>query len=182
MLQLAPDLAVHLESPLALPHGLTQVAISGWIVCRRPIGQVEIQPGRQSLTLIDRPDVKAVYPDYPYVSGYIGIVPAASLASTNTLMLAFDVEGSRHTQGFRLDEKHPLSDRQSLDTALHFLRLVNGQLREVDIHRQHVDLLSTPLDVNLEATNRCNLACPTCARNYWDKGKNPIGDMKPGSA
>ena len=107
MLQLAPDLAVHLESPLALPHCLTQVAISGWIICRRPIGQVEIQPGRQSLTLIDRPDVRAVYPDYPYVSGYIGIVPTASLTHTNTLTLAFDVERIAAYSGFQLGRQMP---------------------------------------------------------------------------
>jgi MoaA/NifB/PqqE/SkfB family radical SAM enzyme len=195
MLQLAPDTAVRLESPLAVPHHLlTHVAISGWIISRKPIARVGMQPGCQSLTLIDRPDVRAVYPGYPCVSGYIGIVPTASLAHAKTLVLDYDVDGTRHTQDFRLDGKRPLLTRalrlfgaatpetsapeQSLDTALRFLRLVNRQLHEVDVQRRHAGLLSTPLDINLEATNRCNLACPTCARNYWDQGNNPIGDMR----
>ena len=97
-------------------------------------------------------------------------IPRVSGWTRNTLV--------RPCFGYSRCQAGNLSPRQSLDTALHFLRLVNGQLREVDTHRQRADLLSTPLDVNLEATNRCNLACPTCARNYWDKGKNPIGDMK----
>jgi MoaA/NifB/PqqE/SkfB family radical SAM enzyme len=29
----------------------------------------------------------------------------------------------------------------------------------------------------VEITNRCNLSCRTCGRNYWDKSLNPLGDM-----
>lgn len=34
-----------------------------------------------------------------------------------------------------------------------------------------------PLKIGLEPTNRCNLNCIMCARRYWNKEKNVLGDM-----
>ncbi len=36
---------------------------------------------------------------------------------------------------------------------------------------------ANPSLIVLEPTNRCNLACGLCARNYWDKNANPLTDM-----
>ena len=49
--------------------------------------------------------------------------------------------------------------------------LLCNQLYADDIAQKKTRLESTPIHINLEITNRCNLSCPTCARNYWDKEK-----------
>lgn len=53
----------------------------------------------------------------------------------------------------------------------------NRILAEIDFWRRRPDLLATPVNLHLEVTNRCNLSCRTCGRNYWDKSLNPLGDM-----
>lgn len=34
-----------------------------------------------------------------------------------------------------------------------------------------------PTTVCIEPTNRCNLNCTMCVRRFWDRDKNPLGDM-----
>jgi len=53
----------------------------------------------------------------------------------------------------------------------------NSFLFKVDSRRRNPNLLATPVNLHLEVTNRCNLSCRTCGRNYWDKELNPLGDM-----
>ncbi len=40
-------------------------------------------------------------------------------------------------------------------------------------------LSARPLELQIEATNRCLHACGTCARNYYDRAANPAGDLIP---
>jgi len=40
-------------------------------------------------------------------------------------------------------------------------------------------LASRPLEIQIEATNRCGRSCPTCARNYYDRAANAPGDLSP---
>lgn len=46
-----------------------------------------------------------------------------------------------------------------------------------DIANERTALTATPVNIQLEITNDCNLACPTCARNYWDAKLNPVGHL-----
>jgi len=36
-----------------------------------------------------------------------------------------------------------------------------------------------PPRLQVEVTNRCHLACTSCARHHWDESANPIGDISP---
>jgi MoaA/NifB/PqqE/SkfB family radical SAM enzyme len=36
-----------------------------------------------------------------------------------------------------------------------------------------------PRQIQVEPTNRCNLECPSCARNYYDPALNRVGDFDP---
>lgn len=53
----------------------------------------------------------------------------------------------------------------------------NKELAIKDEVDKNFNLLATPLTIQLEVTNKCNLSCASCARNYWDKELNPIGDI-----
>lgn len=53
----------------------------------------------------------------------------------------------------------------------------NEQLANADRGERRVELVSTPSTIQIEITNDCNLACASCARNYWDAAMNPIGDV-----
>jgi radical SAM protein with 4Fe4S-binding SPASM domain len=53
----------------------------------------------------------------------------------------------------------------------------NMEVSAADMTDARVNLLSTPLTIQLEVTNKCNLSCASCARNYWDKDINPLGDV-----
>ncbi|MFH1114441.1 MAG: radical SAM protein [Pseudomonadota bacterium] len=55
----------------------------------------------------------------------------------------------------------------------------NEALYELDARRRSARLMCTPVNLYVEITNRCNLSCRTCGRNYWDKSLNPLGDMSP---
>lgn len=53
----------------------------------------------------------------------------------------------------------------------------NKELAAADMADKRVKLSSTPFTIQLEVTNKCNLSCASCARNYWDKDINPLGDL-----
>lgn len=55
----------------------------------------------------------------------------------------------------------------------------NDRLSQEDIERRNTRMLSSPVTVQLEITNDCNLTCWSCARNFWDASRNPIGHMDP---
>ncbi|MCZ7583741.1 MAG: radical SAM protein [Deltaproteobacteria bacterium] len=55
----------------------------------------------------------------------------------------------------------------------------NRRLLERERHEGRAVLASYPMQVQLEATNRCNLACASCARNYYSAAENPDADMDP---
>jgi len=53
----------------------------------------------------------------------------------------------------------------------------NKEFAAEDMADNTVKLSATPLTIQLEVTNKCNLSCASCARNYWDKDINPLGDV-----
>lgn len=55
----------------------------------------------------------------------------------------------------------------------------NRALRDRERKERRVRLASLPLQVQIEATNRCNLECASCARNYYDPRTNRAGDFDP---
>lgn len=61
--------------------------------------------------------------------------------------------------------------KENIDRARNLL------LHREEMRKQKVFLNSSPLYLQLEVTNRCNLNCSKCARNYWDAECNIFGDM-----
>ncbi|MCB9475615.1 MAG: radical SAM protein [Deltaproteobacteria bacterium] len=59
------------------------------------------------------------------------------------------------------------------------LKAANRRLNERERAEAKARLASYPMQVQVEATNRCNLVCGTCARNYYPKALNRIGDLNP---
>ena len=172
MLQLTENTIVHLDTPTTIATQLTQVPIQGWIVSHSPIHKIAISSkNTYTLQLVDRPDVVAAYPNYPYVQGFIGIIPNVWLTDQN-LSLIFTLDQQDIAQIFTL----PIAESLDLETHLSFLKNVNNQLYHLDVTQQCSQMRATPISINIEITNRCNLSCPTCARNYWDNDKNQIGD------
>ncbi|MCC6160454.1 MAG: radical SAM protein [Deltaproteobacteria bacterium] len=55
----------------------------------------------------------------------------------------------------------------------------NCDLRDRERKERRVRLASLPLQVQIEATNRCNLECASCARNYYNPRTNRAGDFDP---
>lgn len=58
-------------------------------------------------------------------------------------------------------------------------RRMNVALQALEREKGLTELNCLPLELQLEATNRCRRACLTCARNYYDRAANPPGDMTP---
>lgn len=173
MLQLTENTLIHLDAPTTLSTQLTQIPIQGWIISHSPIRQVAISgKNTYNLQLVERPDVAAAYPNYPYVQGFIDIIPSAWLID-QSLSLNITLEQQDITQKFTF----PPAEATDLQIQLSFLKNINNQLYNLDVAQQCSQMRATPVHINIEITNRCNLSCPTCARNYWDNDKNPIGDM-----
>ncbi|RKZ41324.1 MAG: hypothetical protein DRQ49_05545 [Gammaproteobacteria bacterium] len=174
MLELTNDIIIHLDAPTMVAEQFKQVPIQGWIVCHAVIQKVWISVENEGirdyeLKLVERPDVVEAYPSHSQVKGFIGIVPTNSLNS-QSITFFFNVDGKILSHTFHLEE-------QESSPTLPFLKSINSQLYADDVAQKRTRLESTPVHINLEITNRCNLSCPTCARNYWDKEKNQIGDM-----
>lgn len=55
----------------------------------------------------------------------------------------------------------------------------NRKIWEQDVAERREIFHANPPQLTIEPTNRCNAACPICARHYWDKGKNPPVDLRP---
>jgi len=171
MLQLTENTIVHLDTPTAATQ-LTQIPIQGWIISHSPIHNIAVSSkNTYNLQLVERPDVAAAYPNYPYVQGFIDIIPSAWLTDQN-LSLIFTLDQQAIVQIFTL----PPAEAADVAIHLNFLKQVNNQLYHLDVAQQCTQMRATPPSINIEITNRCNLSCPTCARNYWDNAKNPIGD------
>lgn len=54
---------------------------------------------------------------------------------------------------------------------------LNTRLRELETAWRLPWQLSRPIYLQIENTNRCNLACSFCARATWNRELNPPGDM-----
>lgn len=173
MLQLTENTLIHLDAPTALSTQLTQIPIQGWIASHSPVCNIAVS-GKNNylLQIVERPDVAAAYPNYPYVYGFIDIIPSAWITESS-LSLKITLKQQDITQKFTF----PPAEAADLPAHLDFLKNINNQLYHLDVTQQCSHLRATPVHINIEITNRCNLSCPTCARNYWDNDKNPIGDM-----
>jgi Fe-coproporphyrin III synthase len=55
----------------------------------------------------------------------------------------------------------------------------NRVLHGEDIAARRERFASRPVMVQIEPTNRCNLSCAICARNFYDPEKNAPGEMGP---
>jgi len=55
----------------------------------------------------------------------------------------------------------------------------NAALLAEDIAAGRERFAAGPSQLVLEPTNRCNGACPICARHFWDEEANPPADMLP---
>ena len=56
-------------------------------------------------------------------------------------------------------------------------RIRNRALRAADLAGRRARFASRPPMLQVEPTSRCNLSCPICARNYYDRARNPPGDL-----
>jgi len=56
-------------------------------------------------------------------------------------------------------------------------RRINAALQRREREDGKLELTCLPLEIQLEATNRCRQACPTCARNFYDREANAPGEM-----
>ena len=63
------------------------------------------------------------------------------------------------------------------DELITRIKRQNSHLNAMERSLSRALLHSYPLMLQVEPTNRCNAACPTCARNYYDKQANPPGDL-----
>jgi len=59
------------------------------------------------------------------------------------------------------------------------IKIRNRRLLNEERRRRRPVLESFPPQIQIEPTNRCNLACASCARNYYAGEKNPPGDLDP---
>jgi len=154
MLELTNDIIIHLDAPTMVAEQFKQVPIQGWIVCHAVIQKVWISVENEGirdyeLKLVERPDVVEAYPSHSQVKGFIGIVPTNSLNS-QSITFFFNVDGKILSHTFHLEE-------QESSPTLPFLKSINSQLYADDVAQKRTRLESTPVHINLEITNRCNL-------------------------
>ncbi|MEK8018243.1 MAG: radical SAM protein [Candidatus Parabeggiatoa sp.] len=174
MIQLNNDTIIHLDAPTVTTSKLKNTPIQGWIVCNSTVNKVWISARSQhELKWVERPDVINAFPSYSEVKGFVGIVPTNEL-NGNSITLFCQVGENVLSHTFPLEESE---EQANISSTLDFLKAINNQLYADDVAQKRSCLESTPIHINLEMTNRCNLSCPTCARNYWDEAKNPIGEM-----
>jgi MoaA/NifB/PqqE/SkfB family radical SAM enzyme len=67
----------------------------------------------------------------------------------------------------------------SAKKKLHNIKKRNRELLERERFEHKAVLRSLPGQIQIETTNRCALSCSSCARNYYDKSRNPPGDLDP---
>lgn len=56
-------------------------------------------------------------------------------------------------------------------------RYRNRLIHDFEIKNGRTHFFSKPVCLQIESTNKCNLNCVMCARPYYDKEKNILGDM-----
>ncbi|NLH49887.1 MAG: radical SAM protein [Myxococcales bacterium] len=55
----------------------------------------------------------------------------------------------------------------------------NADLLATERAQGRTRLTALPVELQIEATNRCRRRCATCARSYYDAAANPLGDLTP---
>lgn len=70
-------------------------------------------------------------------------------------------------RAMKINIKDLLFNARYRNRIIHDYEMRNGMAR----------FFSKPVHLQIEPTNRCNLACVMCARPYYDKEKNVLGDM-----
>jgi MoaA/NifB/PqqE/SkfB family radical SAM enzyme len=58
-------------------------------------------------------------------------------------------------------------------------RRANAELLRQERAQGLVRLAARPVELQIEATNRCYGRCPTCARHFYDRAANPPGELSP---
>jgi len=58
-------------------------------------------------------------------------------------------------------------------------RRINAALQALEREKGLTELTCLPVELQIEATNRCRRTCPTCARNFYDRAANAPGDLSP---
>ncbi|HPQ71075.1 MAG TPA: radical SAM protein [bacterium] len=58
-------------------------------------------------------------------------------------------------------------------------RRINAALQALEREKGLTELTCLPVELQIEATNRCRRNCPTCARNFYDRTANAPGDLSP---
>jgi SAM-dependent methyltransferase len=82
-----PEVRFHFEAPSEVPL-LQPFHVSGWIASRAVVQAVRGQGNGEWLTLVDRPDVRTAYPDFPHVVGFAGQVSLQSVRDDKVSLVA----------------------------------------------------------------------------------------------
>ncbi|MDP8222693.1 MAG: radical SAM protein [Candidatus Lernaella stagnicola] len=59
------------------------------------------------------------------------------------------------------------------------VRRANAERLRQERARGETVLSARPVELQIEPTNRCHRACPTCARHFYDRAANTPGDLTP---
>jgi radical SAM protein with 4Fe4S-binding SPASM domain len=65
-----------------------------------------------------------------------------------------------------------------MNDSLLLKKVYNAVLNRIEMKLGCIKLKSLPPTIAIENTNRCLLNCKMCARRYWNKKMNPLGEMK----
>lgn len=81
---------LHLDLPVATPS-FSEFEVTGWVISQTPISRVSLErPGESiSVAFVDRPDVRAAFPDYANASGFVGF---ATIHFVRDSRITFKVE------------------------------------------------------------------------------------------
>lgn len=68
-----PPVHLHLDLPAATP-AFCEFEVKGWVVSRAPVSRVFLERAGETISLafVDRPDVRAAFPDQPHATGFVG--------------------------------------------------------------------------------------------------------------
>jgi SAM-dependent methyltransferase len=101
----------------------SHLKVRGWVASMAPIRQIATsRAARIELSREERPDVSAAHPDYPYVTGFKGLIPPNAMDGDTLTLVCSSEEGEAGISN-EIREAQPAADKRArLERIRPFLR------------------------------------------------------------
>ena len=108
------EVFIYLDYPKSIPAEST-FQVQGWVISQLPISRISMaETNAAPFEFVKRPDVENTYPNFPYVTGFVGTVTRdlVEVKEVNVINLSYKTPEGEYTYPVFFKEEYPLTPEQ----------------------------------------------------------------------